>query len=67
MKYEYFANVLAQVKFKVEAPNEEAADEKASAIFEGTGWDEFIQTGYEIGRITGPGDWVLVEHGGDLT
>ena len=67
MKYEYFGNVLAQVKFTVEAEDEETADEKASRIFGEYRMAQFEPTGHEIGRYTEDGSWDLVESGGDLS
>ena len=67
MKFEYFGNVLAQVKFEVEAPDEETADEMAYQQFGAYRMAQFEPTGYEIGRYTGEHDYVMTDRGGDLS
>ena len=67
MKYEYFGNVLAQVRFTVEAKDEETADEKASQIFGEMRMAQFEPTGHEIGRYTDGRNYEMVERGGDLS
>ena len=67
MKYEYFCNVLAQVKFEIEAKDEEAADALAINRADNFGWEDFRETGLEIGRMTEGGGWDHVYSAGDLS
>lgn len=50
MKFRYFANVMARIDFEIEAPDEETADELAKERVNKAMWDEFTETGGEIGR-----------------
>lgn len=50
MKYRYFANVMAQTEFEIEAPDPETADKLAEEHLNKARWDVFTEIGAEIGR-----------------
>ena len=51
--FRYFANVMGRIEFEIEAASEREADELAAAKLDSARWDEFTETGAEIGRYDG--------------
>lgn len=68
--YRYFANVMARTEFTVEAESPEKADAIAIGMVDNKGWEEFTETGIEIGRIEFSSDdgvrWTEVHRAGDI-